>query len=87
MKNDLIDIFVGSNIEANYIASLLIDNQIQCFLNNQLEGSLSAGWVNGSEYSSTTISIDINDADKAKEIIDEYYKSNPTKTNVNQVLS
>lgn len=79
MKNNLIEIFVGSDIEANYIASLLIDNQIECYVKNQLEGSLSAGWVNGSEYNSTTISIDINDADKAKEIINEYYKSNPTE--------
>ena len=79
MKNNLVDIFVGSDIEANYIAALLIDNQIQCFIENQLESSLSAGWVNGSEYSSSIIRIDINDVDKAKKIISEYYKSTFTE--------
>ena len=79
MENSLIDIFIGSDIEANYIASLLIDNQIQCIIENQLGCSLSAGWVNGSQYSSSTIRININDVDKAKKIISEYYKSTFTE--------
>ena len=79
MKNKLVDIFIGSDIEANYIASLLMDNQIQCIIENQLEGSLSAGWVNGSQYNSSIIRIDINDFEKAKKVISEYQKSNPTE--------
>jgi hypothetical protein len=75
MKNDLVKIFIGSDIEANYIASLLIENQIQCIVHNQLEGSLSAGWVNGSAYNSSIIQIDISDAEQAKNIINEYFKS------------
>jgi hypothetical protein len=75
MKNDLVKIFIGSDIEANYIASLLIENQIQCIVQNQLEGSLSAGWVNGSAYNSSIIQIDISDAEQAKNIINEYLKS------------
>ena len=79
MKNNLVDIFVGSDIEVNYIASLLIENQIQCFIENQLGSSLSAGWVNGSQYSSSTICININDVDKARNIITEYYQSTSTE--------
>lgn len=79
MKNNLVDIFVGSDIEVNYIASLLIENQIQCFIENQLGSSLSAGWVNGSQYSSSTIRININDVDKARNIITEYYQSTSTE--------
>lgn len=75
MKNDLVKVFIGSDIEANYIASLLIENQIQCIVQNQLEGSLSAGWVNGSAYNSSIIQIDISDAEQAKNIINEYLKS------------
>jgi hypothetical protein len=75
MKNDFVKVFIGSDIEANYIASLLIENQIQCIVQNQLEGSLSAGWVNGSAYNSSIIQIDISDAEQAKNIINEYLKS------------
>lgn len=79
MKNNLVDIFVGSDIEVNYIASLLIENQIQCFIENLLGSSLSAGWVNGSQYSSSTIRINIDDVDKARNIITEYYQSTSTE--------
>ena len=75
MKNDLIKVFIGSDIEANYIASLLIDNHIQCIVQNKLEGSLSAGWVNGSAYNSSIIQVDIADTEKANDIIKEYFKS------------
>lgn len=75
MRSNLIEIFVGSDIETNYIASLLIENQIQCFVQNQLEGSLSAGWVNGSAYNSSVIRVDIYDAEKARSIIREYLKT------------
>lgn len=80
MKSNLIDIFIGSDIETNYIASLLIDNQIQCIVQNQLEGSLSAGWVNGSAYNSSIIRVDINDAEKARNIIVEYLKTKTTES-------
>jgi hypothetical protein len=59
MKNDFVKVFIGSDIEANYIASLLIENQIQCIVQNQLEGSLSAGGVIGSAYKSSIIKIEI----------------------------
>lgn len=74
MKNNLVDIFIGSDIEANFIASLLIDNQIKCIVQNILEESLSAGWVSGSIYNSSIIRVEIEDAEKSKQIIDEYLK-------------
>lgn len=74
MKNNLVDIFIGSDIEANFIASLLIDNQIKCIVQNILEESLSAGWVSGSTYNSSIIRVEIEDAEKSKQIIDEYLK-------------
>lgn len=72
MKNNLADIFIGSDIEANYIASLLIDNQIQCIVQNILEESLSAGWVSGSTYNSSIVRVNVNDIEKAKKVIEDY---------------
>ena len=70
------EIFLGSDIEANYIASILNENQVKCIIENRLEGSLSAGWVSGSAYNSSVIRVDINNAEKAKKIIHEIYESN-----------
>ena len=41
-------------------------------IENALTQSLSAGWVNGSQYNSTSICVNINDAKKARQIINEY---------------
>lgn len=75
MKNDLINIFIGSDIDANYIAALLNDNQILCVVQNTLEESLSAGWVSGSTYNSSIIRVGIDDAEKSKQIIEEYFEN------------
>lgn len=75
MKNDLVNIFIGSDIEANYIAALLNDNQIKCVVQNTLEESLSAGWVSGSIYNSSIIRVEIDKAEKSKQIIEEYLEN------------
>lgn len=76
MENDLIEIFIGSDIEAGFISSILTENNIDHIIKNDLNQSLSAGWVSGSQYSSSTIQINIKDADKAKQIINEYLENN-----------
>lgn len=75
MENNLVNLFVGSNIDANYIASLLIDNDIKCFVQNTLEESMSAGWASGSSDNSSIVRVDISDAEKGKFIINEYLNS------------
>lgn len=74
MKNNYTEIFAGSDIETNYIASILSDNGINYIIENTLSNSISAGWVNGTPYCSTTIKVIDSDIRKAKEIIDEYLK-------------
>lgn len=75
MENNLINLFVGSDIEANYIAAILADNDIRCFVQNTLEESVSAGWASGSPDNGSIIRVEIADAEKAKSIINEYLKS------------
>ncbi len=75
MKNNLVQIFIGSDIEANYIASLLKQNEIDCMVQNILEESCSAGWAAASSFNSSIIRISTNDFEKAKQIINDY-KSN-----------
>lgn len=75
MKNNLVQIFIGSDIEANYIASLLKENMIDCIVQNMLEESSSAGWAAGSSFNSSIIRISTNDIEKAKQLIDDYNSS------------
>ena len=75
MENDLIKIFTGSDIEANYVAALLKENKIDHIIENQLNQSISAGWVSGSQENSSIIRVNIEDSQKALQLINEYYKS------------
>ena len=75
MENKLIEIFIGSDIEVEFISSILTENNIGYIIDNALSQSLLAGWVNGSSYNSSIIQIDISDAEQAKNIINEYLKS------------
>lgn len=72
MAKDLIKIFTGSDIEAKYLTSLLIDNQIKCMIQNTFEGSINAGWVSGSPENSSYILVKTEDAENAIKIVKEY---------------
>ena len=75
MENELIKMFVGSDIEAQYIASLLKENGIEAILRNSLEESLRAGWAAASPNNSTAIFVEAESQGKAEEIISEYKTS------------
>ena len=69
MENDLIEIFIGSEIETNYISSILSENNIDHIVENRFNQSLAAGWVSGSAYNSCIVKVNIEDSDKAKQLI------------------
>lgn len=75
MKNNFIEVFTGSDIEANYIAAMLNENDIKYMITNTLEKSLNAGWVAGSSFNSTILKVCPDDLESAKKIINDYIGS------------
>lgn len=75
MENSLNIVFVGSDIEANYVASLLEENDIRCVVRNALAQSFTIGWVDGTPTSSTEISVNEEDTERALDIIQNYKNS------------
>lgn len=75
MGNNLTEVFVGSDIETQYIASLFDENDIKYIIENTFEQSISAGWASGSPYNGCRIRVDTNDIHKAQIIIKEYYEN------------
>lgn len=72
MEKGLEKIFIGTDIEANYIAAMLNEESIQCFVRNNFESSLGAGWADGSAEQSTELLVYTEDAEKAKAVVDSY---------------
>ena len=72
MEKGLVKIFIGTDIEANYIAAMLNEESVQCFVRNNFESSLAAGWADGSSDQSTELLVYPDDLEKAKSIVDSY---------------
>ena len=72
MGKGLESIFIGTDIEANYIAAMLNEESIQCFVRNDFQSSLGAGWADGSSDQSTVLLVYPEDAEKAKAVVDSY---------------
>ena len=72
MEKGIVNIFIGTDIEANYIAAMLNEKSIQCFVRNNFQASLNAGWADGSPDQSTELLVFPEDSEKAKEIVDNY---------------
>ena len=72
MEKGLEKIFIGTDIEANYIAAMLNEESIQCFVQNNFQSSLNAGWADGNSDQSTVLLVYTEDAEKAKTIVDSY---------------
>lgn len=72
MEKGLEKIFIGTDIEANYIAAMLNEESIQCFVKNNFQSSLNAGWADGNSDQSTVLLVYSEDSEKAKAIVDTY---------------
>ena len=72
MEKGLEKIFIGTDIEANYIAAMLNEESIQCFVKNIFQSSLNAGWADGNSDQSTVLLVYSEDSEKAKAIVDTY---------------
>ncbi len=72
MDNALVKVYIGSDIEANYIAALLQNEDIRCIVRNAYQASITVGWADGNPMQSTEIFVYEDDAEKAQGIVDKY---------------
>ena len=72
MENRFESVFIGTDIEANYIAAMLQDEDIQCIVRNNFQSSINVGWADGNSYQSTELLVNAEDLEKAQKIVDSY---------------
>lgn len=72
MENRFESVFIGTDIEANYIATMLQDENIPCFVRNNFQSSITIGWADGNPDQSTKLLVNAEDFEKAKKIVDSY---------------
>ena len=75
ISSDLVRVYTGTKVEGLYIKAMLEENGIGVFDKDTLEESVIAGWVNGSTEDEMLLFVSPENADKAKALIEDYFKS------------
>ncbi len=71
MENELKRIYSGSVVDAEFIGSVLEDNDIQFLIRNYQEESLVAGWAAGTIKGDASVFVFAKDYEKAMSLLDE----------------
>ena len=71
MDNEIKSIYSGSVVNAEFIGSVLADNDSQFLIRNFQEESLVAGWAAGTIKGDASVSVFEKDYDKAMLLLDE----------------
>ncbi len=67
--NELIHIYSGSFLNAQFIANVLNENNIKCMVKDDYQNSIIAGWVSPGSVNSVRVFVEKKDAEAAKEVI------------------
>ncbi len=70
--SDLVTIFAGPIVEAEYLKKFLIDNHVQVFMRNDLQSGLAAGFGAATPGTAVQLRVHRDEYDRAKELIQEY---------------
>ena len=71
MENKIKRIYSGSIVDAEYIASILEQNDIQFLIRNYQEESLVAGWAAGTIKGDASVFVFNKDYDRAMQLLEE----------------
>ena len=67
--DELIHIYSGSFLNAQFIANVLDENNIKCMVKDDYQNSIIAGWVSPGAENSVRVFVANKDVEAAKEVI------------------
>ena len=67
--DELIHIYSGSFLNAQFIANVLDENNIKCMVKDDYQNSIIAGWVSPGSENSIRVFVAKKDVEAAKELI------------------
>jgi len=74
--SDLVTIYTGPVVEAEFLKSYLVENQVSVFVRNDLQSGLAAGFGAATPGTAMRLMVHEEDTERAKQLIDEYQKHN-----------
>ncbi len=74
-EDDLKRVFTGSNLDANFVKSILEENGIGSMVRNTLRESLAGGYVSGAPEDSSRVFVEKKYYDDAMKLVNAYLDS------------
>lgn len=71
-NEELLRVFTGSEVQAEFVKVMLEDNDIGALVRNTLRESLTAGWVSGSREDACRVFVAKRHQEKAEKLVEEY---------------
>jgi len=72
--SDLVTVFAGPIVEAEYLKKFLLDNHVHVFMRNEMQSGLAAGFGAATPGTAVQLRVHRDEYDRAKELIQEYSK-------------
>lgn len=71
-EDKLVNVFTGSEVDANFIKTFLEDNGIACLLKNPFQESVIAGWVMPGSAENVQVFVAAKDMVQAKYFVEKF---------------
>ena len=75
MSDDIKLVYTGSRVESLFLQEILEENGIIAIRRDTLASSVQAGWADGSPEDTVRLLVQSEEYDKAKQVLDEYFKT------------
>ncbi len=79
MSEDIKLVYAGSRAEGLFVVELLKENGIGAIYKDRLSSSMQAGWADGAPEDAVQVYVETENLEKAKQFLDEYFKSRDSK--------
>ena len=80
MSDDIKLVYTGSRVEGMFLNELLEENEIGVIYRDTLSSSVQAGWADGAPEDAVRLFVETSNFEKAKQILEEYFKNRNNKS-------
>jgi len=71
-ESDLVSVFAGPIVEAEYLKKYLIDNHVDVFIRNDMQSGLAAGFGAATPGTAVQLRVHRDEYDHAKDLLEKY---------------
>lgn len=73
--SDPVEVYAGTPWQAGMVKSLLIDSEIEAFIQDEIMGTLNPWWTAPGGVGAIRVFVAFKDFEEAKKIVEEYEKN------------